>query len=181
MTRLRLAAAILLLVPIAAAACGGDDDAPADATPTITDADARRTEVAQGLEQPVPPDKPLPSPTPLPEDVPIVQIVSGGQQFAPTRAAFADLPTTSISVGGQQYTGVTIAELGRRVAAREAGTVTIQGTRTDNLRYGAIRYPLAEIASDTVLYLDESGYLRLASASIPKEQWLHTIVGIAID
>jgi hypothetical protein len=181
MTRLRLAAAILLLVPAAAAACGGDDDAPADATPTVSEADARRTEVAQGLEQPVPPDKPLPTPTPVPDDLPIVQVVSGSNQLLPTRAEFGDLPTATISAAGKQFTGVTIGELARRVSAPEAALVTIQGTRIDNLRYGAIRYPLAEIAANTVVYLDESGYLRLASSSIPEEQWLHTITGIAIN
>lgn len=184
MLRLRLAAALLLLAPAAIAACGGKDDAnSADAspTPTVSEADARRTEVAQGLEQPVPPDRPLPTPTPLPDDVPVLQVIAGSNQFTPTREEFRALPTATISVGGKQYTGVPLAELAKRASAPDGAVVTIQGTRMDNLRYGVIRYPAADIAAGTVVYLDDSGYPALASTSIPQEQWLHTLTGIAFQ
>ncbi len=184
MPRLRVAAALFLLAPVAVAACGGKDPAnPADAgpTPTVSEADARRTEVAQGLEQPVPPDRPLPSPTPLPDGVPVLQVVAGDRQFTPTRQEFEALPTATITAGGKQYTGVTLAELAKRTSAPDGATVTIQGTRMDNLRYGAIRYPLAEVAAGTVIYLDQSGHPALASATIPQEQWLHTLTGIAFQ
>ena len=185
MLRLRFAAALLLLVPAAAAACGGDDDAPAGdagAAPTVSEADARRTEVAQGLEQPVPPDRPLPTPTPLPDGLPVLQVVApGGTAYTPTRDEFTALPATTLKIGGKEYTGVTLAAVAAKAGAPAGSTATIQGTRMDNLRYGAIRYPLAEVGETTLLVLNEAGYLDLVSSSIPQEQWLHTLTGIAFQ
>lgn len=183
MLRLRIAAALLLLAPAALAACGGSDSDDADAAATETDAGAEATGTPRnvGLDQPVAPDRPLPSPTPLPDDAPIIQVVAGASTFTPTRAEFADLPTVTITADGRQYTGVTLAELARRVSAPAEAVVTIQGTRSDNLRYGAVRYALAEVGAATVVFIDESGYARFASAAIPAEQWLHTLAGIAFQ
>ena len=185
MLRLRFAAALLLLVPAAAAACGGDDDAPAGdagAAPTVSEADARRTEVAQGLEQPVPPDRPLPTPTPLPDGLPVIQVVTpGGTAYTPTRDEFKALPATTLKIGGKEYTGVTLASLAAKAGAPAGAVATIQGTRIDNLRLGALRYPLADIGATTLLVINQSGYLDLVSSSIPQEQWLHTLSGIAFQ
>jgi len=185
MLRLRLAAALLLLVAAAAAACGDDDDAPAGdagAAPTVSEADARRTEVAQGLEQPVPPDRPLPTPTPLPDDLPVIQVVTpGGTAYTPNRDEFKALPTTTLEIGGKEYTGVTLAAVAAKAGAPADSTATIQGTRIDNLRLGAIRYPLAEVGETTLLVFNQAGYLDLVSSSIPQEQWLQTVTGIAFQ
>ncbi len=183
MLRLRLAAALILLAPAAIAACGGSDSDAADAaaTETATGAEATATPRNAGLDQPIPPDRPLPTPTPLPADLPILQVVAGGASFAPTRADLAALPVVTITAEGKQYTGVSLAELARRVAAPAEAVVTIQGTRADNLRYGAVRYALAEVGEATVVFVDESGYARFASAAIPAEQWLHTLEGIAFQ
>lgn len=184
MKRLHLAACLLLLAPAALSACGGNnnDSSAADPTATLTDAEARRTEIARGLEQPVPPDTPMPTPTPLPDDLPIIQVVApGAQPFTPTKEQFRELPTTTLTVSGTEYTGVTLATLAARVGAPAGSVATIQGTRLDNLRFGAIRYPLAQVGETTLLVVNEAGYLNLVSTSIPQEQWLHTLTGIAFQ
>jgi len=190
MRRLLFAAAPLML--LLGAACG-DGDTPTDpdtgdttaedatAGPTVSEADAARTEVAKGLEQPTVADKPLPTATPVPDDRPLFQAVAGSTQFTPTRAEFAALATVQLSAGGQNYTGVPISAIAEKVAGRADGTVTIEGTRVDNLRFGVIRFPLTDIAESTVLVLDEQGHILLASSSIPQDQWLKVITGIAFN
>jgi hypothetical protein len=182
----RFLLAALPLVLFVGAACG-DDDGDGDGgeqadgeTPTLSPADAVATSDASN-QQPQAPDKPLPSPTPVPDGSPLLQVVVAGNPYTPTRAEFADLPKTSIDAGGNKYEGVTLAALAEQAGAAAESVVTIQGTRSDNLRFGAIRFPLAEIGASTVLVMDESGHLLLASTSVPQDQWLKDITGIAMN
>jgi hypothetical protein len=178
MSPLRAAAALLIIiVPGVVAACGGEEAPadPVDPTPAVSDIDGEVN------EQPVAPDRPIPTPTPLPADFPILQVVAGGTGLTPTRDEFLAIPTTTITADGREFTGVTLAELARRVTAPEGAVVTIHGTRADNLRFGVIRYPLSDVAEQTVLVLDDSGYVSLASSAIPPEKWLHTLTGIAFQ
>lgn len=167
-------------------ACGGDgDDSPnggdeLTATPTLSPLDAQRTAVA-AQDQPQVPDTPLPKPTPVPDDTPIVQVVAGQTRYAPTRAEFAALPTAEIQAEGKTVKGVTIATLASQVAAGADTVVTIQGTRVDNLRLGAVRFALAEIAENTVVIMDDEGHLAIGSSFIPAEQWLNTLTGMAFN
>jgi hypothetical protein len=179
------------VVPLALAlllgACGGDDDGSPDggddgaaATPTLSPMDAQRTAVS-AHDQPQVPDTPLAKPTPVPDDTPVIQVVAGETRYTPTAAEFAGLPTTEIQADGNTVEGVTIAALASQVSGSPDAVVTIQGTRVDNLRLGAVRFGLSEIAEDTVLIMDEDGHLALASSSIPADQWLTTITGIAFN
>jgi hypothetical protein len=177
--RLLLAALpFALLIP--AIACGGDD---AEDQPEENGGEtAAETTPEAGENEPTPiPDKPLPSPTPIPDDVPVVQLVAGGKQYAPMRSEFAALPKTKISAGGKDYEGVTLTTLAEKAGAPAGSTVTIQGTRADNLRFGAVRFPLSEIGAGTVFMLDEAGHVTFASSSVPPEQWLKDLTGIAFN
>lgn len=176
MRRLTFAAAPLLL--LAGIACGDGPDKE-ETTPTAEAAAATNT--PNSNEQPQVPDKPLPTPTPLPSDLPVVQVAFGGKQFAPTRDEFNGLPKTSIQANGKTYEGVTLATLAEKAGAGGASTATIQGTRIDNLRLGAIRFPMADIGASTVFVVDEGGHVLLASTSVPPEQWLKDITGIALN
>ncbi len=185
MRRLSFAVAPLALA-LLLGACGGEgDDSPnggdePTATPTLSPLDAQRTAVA-AQDQPQVPDTPLPKPTPVPDDTPIVQVVAGQTRYAPTRTEFAALPTAEIQADGKTVKGVTIATLASQVAAGADAVVTIQGTRVDNLRLGAVRFALAEIAENTVVTIDEEGHVALASSFIPADQWLNTLTGIAFN
>lgn len=187
MRRFSFAVAPLALV-LLFGACGGDGDSSPErgageptATPTLLPIDAQRTAVA-AQDQPQVPDTPLPRPTPVPDDTPVVQVVAGQTRYAPTRAEFAALPTSTVQgADGKQSEGVTIATLASQVGARADAILTIQGTRVDNLRLGAVRFPLADIAENTVVVMDEDGHLALASAFIPADQWLNTLTGIAFN
>jgi hypothetical protein len=185
MRRLSFAVAPLALA-LLLGACGGEgDDSPnggdePTATPTLSPLDAQRTAVA-AQDQPQVPDTPIPKPTPVPDDTPIVQVVAGQTRYAPTRTEFAALPTAEIQADGKTVKGVTIATLASQVAAGADGVVTIQGTRVDNLRLGAVRFALAEIAENTVVTIDEEGHVALASSFIPADQWLNTLTGIAFN
>jgi hypothetical protein len=157
MRRILLAAPIALLL---AAACGDGED-PEVATPTseVATVDAA---AGDGHAQPQVADKPLPSPTPIPDDAPLIQVVVGGTPFSPTRSQFGELPKVQIEAGGKSYEGVTLSALAAKAGASESAVATIQGTRGDNLRLGAIRFPLGEIGASTVLVLDEAGHLALS-------------------
>lgn len=180
MRRLLLAAAPIAL--FALSACGGDsDDTPAngdngDGTPA-----ADTTPGEENTPQPTPTDGPMPTPTPLPDDAVVLQAVSAGQVYAPTRAEFAALPQIEITHDGTSYSGVSFATLAAEVGAREGAIVTIEGTRSDNLRFGVIRFTIEELAETTVLTANEGGHLDLASTSIPPEQWLTTVTGVSFD
>jgi hypothetical protein len=165
-------------------ACGGDDDdsngdEPA-ATPTLSAMDAQRATIT-AQDQPTVPDTPIARPTPLPDDVPVVQVVGAGKTYLPLRSEFESLPMTEITANGKKVKGVSLAEIARKVDAPATSVVTIQGTRADNLRLGAIRFNLAEVAENTVLVLDDEGHVSVVSSFIPPEQWLTTITGIALN
>lgn len=173
--------AVLLL----AAACGGDSDdkntadSGATASATLTDTQARQTATTKGLEQPTTADQPLPTPTKLPDDGIAIQAVGTGAVYAPKLAEFKALPTIEIKVDGQSYTGVSLATLAEKSKAAAGVSVTIDGVRPDGKRQGAVRFPLADIAANTVLVLAGDGQLSVASSSIPKEQWLIRVTSVA--
>ncbi len=170
-------AVTVLFVGVLSAACGGSkkDANATGATPAATET------APTGLEQPTAEDKVLPTPTKAAADDIALTVVSGEHTFAPTVSAFGALTQTEVKAGDQSYKGVTVAALGGKVSAAGGSTVTIQGIRNDGKRQGFVRYPLADIASTTVLVMDDTGHLSLASSSIPKEQWLTFITGVAFQ
>jgi hypothetical protein len=184
--RLSYAALAPFALALVLGACGGDDDDASDggdeptATPTLSAMDAQRATVT-AQDQPTVADTPIAKPTPIPDDVPVIQVVGAGKSYLPLRSEFESLPMTEITVDGKKVKGVSLSEVARKVGASSTAVVTIQGTRADNLRLGAVRFTLAEIGENTVLVLDEGGHVSLASSSIPPEQWLTTITGIALN
>jgi hypothetical protein len=177
MRRLTLAAAPLALFALIAA-CGGDSDdtEPGDGTPA-----ADETSPADLTPVATPTDVPIPQPTPVPADFVVLQVVNSGEVFAPTREEFLALPQSSITHGGATYSGVSFAALAAEVGARDGAIITIEGTRSDNRRYGVIRFTLDEIGENTVLTISDAGHIDLASTFVPPEQWLFTVTGIAFD
>ena len=173
--------AVILL----SAACGGgtDADKPAEAGatagPTLSERETRQTATAKGLEQPTVVDQPLPTPSKLAEDGIVVQAVGSGAAYAPTLAEFKKLPTAEIKVDGQTYSGVSVATLAEKSKAATGVAATIEGVRPDGKRQGAVRFPLADIAANTVFVLAPDGQLTVASTAIPKEQWLIRVTSVA--
>ncbi len=167
------------------AACG-DDGSQSSGELTSIAGSAQQTAQAgtpttNANDQPQVPDKALPTPTPVPDTSPVIQVGSSGNIYAPSKAEFATLPRIKISSGGKDYEGVSLAVLAEKGAPRTGAIATIQGTRFDNLRLGAIRFPLADIAASTVLIMDASGHITLASTSIPSEQWLKDVISVALN
>ena len=167
------------------AACGGGDSKPAaDATaaPTPTLTAAERTKVAlTPVALPTVKDQPLPTPAKLGTDDIVVSVVAGKEKYQPRASDFSALPTVDISVGGKTYTGVSLAALAEKVKAPAGGNVTIDGTRSDRVRLGTIRFPAADIGATTVLVPDETGHLSLYSTSVPQEQWLVLVTGVSFN
>jgi hypothetical protein len=174
------AAAVVLLL----SACGGGSDKPAStATSTTPNGDSPAT-VAPGTpanEQPQVPDQPIPTPTRLPDDVAVIQVAFGGKVYAPLRSEFGGLDKSTVTVNGKNYQGVSLATLAAHAGAKADGVATIQGTRADNLRLGAIRFSLSDIGATTVFVTDEGGRLDLASSSIPAEQWLNDVTSVSVN
>lgn len=171
--------AVLLL-----SACGGDSNKTAatpEPGPTLTAAQQRQTQTANSLAQPTAEDKPLATPVPVPENGVAVQVAgASGAPYAPKLSEFKALPTSEIKVDGQSYKGVTLSALLAKVNAANTAVVTLDGTRSDGKRQGAVRFPLADIGESTVLVLGNGGELNVASTSIPKDQWLIWVTGISV-
>lgn len=174
MRRLILGAAPLLL--LIGAACGDGPD-KSDSTPA---GDGEATPTRNANEQPQVPDTPVPNPTPIPNDLPVVQVAHAGKQFSPTQAEFAALPKVSITANGRSYEGVTLSTLTEKAGGQPSSVATIQGTRVDNLRLGAVRFTVSEVGDTTVFFLVDGGHLALASSSIPADQWLKDVTGIGL-
>ncbi len=155
---------------LAAMACGDDaaqpattgtPTAPAPPTPTIEPA--------------------LPTPTPAGDTASALIVVSSKGNFRPTVAEFRQLPQVDITANGPQK-GVSIAALAAKVGVTPtSGFVTIQGVRSDGKRSGIVRYPVADVASTTILVLDNSGHLNLVSSTIPAAEWLTAVESVAFS
>lgn len=182
---MRYLLAALPAVLIFAAACGGESDVSKTIDsaltpgPTLTEAQARQTATANSQQQPSAADQPLPTPAKLADNGIAIQVAGAGPLYAPTLAEFKTLPPSEIKVDGKSYTGVSIATLAEKSKAAAGVPVTIDGVRGDGKRQGAVRFPLADIGATTVLVLAEDGQLSLASASIPKEQWLIRVTAVS--
>lgn len=184
MRRIAFAAAPLALLLISAACGDGDEPGSGDLTSTADSAEQTAqagTPTTSANEQPQVPDKELATPTPVPDTSPVIQVGSAGNIYAPSKAEFAALPKTKLTAGGKDYEGVSLTLLAEKGTPRSGATVTIQGTRLDNLRLGAIRFPLADIAATTVLVMDPNGHITLASTSVPADQWLKDVISIALN
>ena len=176
MRRLALAAMPLALLALAAAC--GDGNKKDDAQQTAA---AQETPSPNVNEQPQVPDKQLPSPTPVPDTLPVIQVGFAGKVYAPTKSDFTGLPKVKVTAGGKEYEGVALSALVEKAAAGAAATATIQGTRVDNLRLGAVRFPIADVGGSTVFAVDDSGHVALFSSTIPQEQWLKDVTSIALN
>ncbi|MCC6960218.1 MAG: hypothetical protein IT301_10260 [Dehalococcoidia bacterium] len=175
MRRFVLAATPLALL-VLTSACGDGPDKTDQPTATV-----EATATLNSGEQPQVPDKELPSPTPIPDTLPVIQVAFGGKVYAPTRTEFSALAKTKVTAGGKEYEGVTLAALADQAGAKTGAVATIRGTRADNLRLGAVRFPVADIGASTVFIVDDSGHVTLFSSSIPQEQWLKDVTAIALN
>ncbi len=162
----RAVLAALSIATLAAYACG-DDATSKDASP------------AGGASLSTqPPSEPLlPTPTPVPNDGPAVAVSSLKAQFYPTVAEFRTLPVVEIIAGGA-YKGVTIATLAAKIQASDSNIVTIRGVRADGRTVAFVRKQLSEIATTTVLILDDKGHISIASTSLPRDEWLQAVVAV---
>src|SRR5690606_36996520 len=157
----------LLTLPLAAAlvlgACGdgGDDDDDAGSDETAVPAAETETPSGPGL----------PTPTPVADTGIAVTVIGNDHTYQPTLAEFRELPTVEIDAGGPK-TGVPLEVVASQVGWSESTVVTIQGLTADLNRVAHIRYPLADIAQNTILAVDEQGHLNLYSSVLPEEDWL---------
>lgn len=167
-----------IALPLTAAllfgACGdsNNDDADGEA-----DTESRQT-VTHGDEEK--PTVGLPTPTPVAEEGVAVTVVGGQVTYSPTVAEFRTLPQTEIDAGGTKR-GVALEVLASQVERSESSIVTIQGLTADLNRIAYIRYPLSEIALNSVLVLDEQGHLNLYGSSLPEAEWLRVVIAISVN
>lgn len=161
------AASVLLF-----AACGDDDGGK---TPGATG-----TGAAAAAASASPAERALPTPTPVPDTAVAITVVNADKTYTPTLAELKKLPTVDIDVKGK-HTGVSLAELARQVGAAPASVVTIQGLTGDRAHAGAVRFALSEVATNTVLALDDQGHLDVYSTKIPEEQWLDVVTGVSFE
>ncbi len=165
-------------------ACGGDDDEqPATSTPTVA-VSSDDTVAPTGEPEPTATatSTPMPTPTPVPEGGPGPALFGGGQSLMPTVAEFRELPQASITLAnGDLQMGTSIAELSTQLGLDEPFSVTIEGFSRDFQSIGFVRYPYADVASDTVLFVTDRGHAALVSLSIPESQWLDAVVTVAFE
>ncbi|OAI41393.1 hypothetical protein AYO38_03685 [bacterium SCGC AG-212-C10] len=175
MVRKLFYASVVALSLFATVACGGDDDkddgeptsapagdsgAPVGITPTKTSPDAK------------------PTPRPLAADAEALAVVAPGKDdYVPKVSDFKGLPTKTVG----SETGVTLATLVEKSGAATPMFVAIEGNTQNNRFTGVARYTYAEVADSTILVIDDSGHIHMASSSIPAEEWLIFITSIAFS
>jgi len=165
------------LVAVTLVACGGGDD--------DDDADNGGDETPAGsltpAESPTPsPESPLATPTRVADDEPVVAVNFGANEFFPTAAQLAELPETEITGSdGSSYTGVSVAALGEQVGAPGEGFVSLQGIRSDGIRFATVRFAIEEEGDSIVVFIGESGNVEMASANVPVANWVGAISAIS--
>jgi hypothetical protein len=179
---MRLFLAVLLLLSLAAfAACGNDDDSDVTLVPSPTngsDDDGQAADDADGSDDgadAVPTRRGIPTATPVPDDGVTVLVTGGGELTTYTPVDIRELPETSITAGGESYTGVSVADLAASAGASDATYVTIEGYSPDGQRPIVAQFALADIGADSVFVISETGHLRFASESIDAAQWVTTV------
>jgi hypothetical protein len=168
-------------VALAFAACGGggDDDGGDDATPangtpvgSLTPADT----------PPPTPESPIATPTRVAEDEPLLIVNFGATELLPTAADLAGMTQVEvIDMDGNDHSGVSLEALGQLVGAPAQGFVSLQGIRSDGIRYATVRFAIEEHAATTVLYVGESGNVEMGSSSIAPVSWVGAISAISFE
>jgi hypothetical protein len=176
-----LPAAFFALLAAVLIACGGggDDDATPNGGSSSTDGTPAGT--LTPAESPTPtPESPLATPTRVADDEPVMAVNSGPMELFPTVAELGALPQTEVTGSdGNSYTGTTLAVLGEQVSAPAQGFVSIQGIRSDGIRYATVRFAIEEHAGTTVVFVGESGNVEMASSSIAAANWVGAISAIS--
>jgi hypothetical protein len=153
-----------------AAACGGSDKKD---QPTAT------AEVAAIPEKSPTRVRPTRIPaTAVPATGPALFVgASGKPPYVPTVDEFRALPTTVVK--GQS--GVTLAVLADKAGLASATTATIDGVPKGSDIDGVIRYPMKDIASTTILVIDDTGHISIVSDVIPETEWLTLVASITLQ
>lgn len=169
MRPLLLAALLSFAVPVAWA-CGDGPDETSTPTPTVP------ASATPSAEQPT-----LAPPAARgPDDVALTVVSgSGSNVFQPTVAEFSELPTASGGEGGPE--GVTLAELGTHVSAREGAVVTVEGRSKDLSAARFWRGNLTEAGTTLVVSIEDGGLARLAGSLIPEEAWIYAVETISYE
>lgn len=160
-------------------ACGGDSAAPASPTPAPASPTASPT--PDPNKQPTPQEVVMPTPTKLPDDGISFQVVSGKNSYNPKPAEARALPTSSITIDGKSYTGITLATLAQKVSAKPDALATIEGIRGDGLRLGFLRGRLSEIGATTLVVPAADGHYNVVSQAFPADQWVNFTTSIAFQ
>lgn len=177
MTKLLLSLPLIAVAfALLATACGGGDDAGSAST-TVPAGSPGAGATAQATATPTP-ERPLATPTPLRDGDPVVSIVAGGNATIPTAAQFRAWPQTTITANGQQYTGVTLADLAAAVGAT-GSYVELEGIRSDGIRYAIARHAVAELGRTSLVVLTRTGQLDFVSSSLPPGQWMTAVTAIS--
>ena len=152
-----------------AAACGGGESKN-EATPTTG------AIVAQKSPAKVSPTR-IPA-TAVPATGPALVVTSKGKTpYVPTVEEFRALPQTTVK--GQS--GVTLAALASKAGLGATTVATINGVAKGSNDDGATRYPLKDIASNTIFVVDDSGHIHLVSDVIPEGEWLTLVTSITLE
>lgn len=172
-----LGGALILTVALFAA-CGDDDNANSNApdgtAPTAANADA----TAEPTPEPERTPRTRPTPTPVADDG-VILIVSGGEAlYEPLRREFESLPQTAVTVGGTEYTGVSLVDLAEAAGVPDAAYATLEGQAPEGGRYIDIRLDLAESGADSILVSGETGNLRLVGGTLEAAQMATAVAAV---
>lgn len=162
---------LVVLALVTAAACGGGSKAAPSATVSAGAGSATATPTDVSLAQPTPPQP----------GEPIIQVKYGKNSYTPTRAEVEALPTTSITIKGKDYKGVTLAEIAAKVSASASTQATILGTNSLGTRIGGALLSTKSDGTSAVFIISTDGYLRFAATSVDASRWLVDITSIVFQ
>lgn len=167
-------AAVTVALALFATACGGDDDkngeqADASASTAAGAPEARATRASPSRA----------AATAVPADGIALSVVgnAGSVQYNPTAGEFRAFDKTTIK--GKE--GVSLATIAAKAAVTNPRLATIEGENPSNGVFGSIRYPVADISSNTILVMDDRGHLTLVSDKIPDAELLTNVSAIVFE
>jgi hypothetical protein len=174
--------AAIPFVAITLAACGGggDDDGPGDDT---TPANGTPAGSLTPADTPTPtPESPIATPTRVADDEPLMIVNFGATELLPTAADLAGMAQVEVTdMDGNDHSGVTLEALGQLVGAPAQGFVSLQGIRSDGVRYATVRFAIEEHAATTVVYVGEGGNVEMGSSSIASVSWVGAISAVSFE
>jgi hypothetical protein len=167
------AAAALSFALIGAACGGGGDDGKDDPTADPNASPALPTQAATRTS----PTRPAATAVPATGNALVVANPKQQVQFVPTVEQFRAMPKTTIK--GKE--GVTLETLAAQAGITGPTLVTLDGVNPANNAFASTRYPFADVASNTIFVIDDTGHISMASDKLPDAELLVNVSSIVLE